>query len=144
MKRLVSIYYHKSKRTPPIHLREAKLVSGMGLTLDYHFGEEIKQLSMSDEETINWIKSFEPRGLCFERFFPNLIVDEMRKLDKDVLLGVGETMLKVTENEKTCFVENCHLFHKGAECKLRDKVVFLSVLRGGVIRSGDTISIKKE
>ncbi len=141
MKTLESIFYHKAKRTPPIELQEATLVKNKGLVGDYHYGDTDKQLTISDVRTINWMTNSVEKGLCFERFFPNLIVDDLSKLSTNDVIGVGSTKLVVTKNYKDCYAKKCHLYNKGSACRLREHVMFLKVLKGGMIHVKDNINL---
>ncbi len=143
MKTLENIFYHKLKKTPPINVKRALLVENKGLVGDYHFGEMDKQLSLSDLSTIDWIKNSNEDGLCFKRFLPNLIVDEMEQISNNTIIDIGESKLIVTQNKKECHAKQCHLYNKGNKCKLRENVIYLNVLKGGSINIKDKI-VKKD
>ena len=80
-------------------------------------------------------------GLCGSRYGANLVVEGMDfgSLHENMLLAIGETVLRITQLGKECF-PNCPLVVEGQNpCYLQEHCGFLAVEQGGAIRLGDGV-----
>ena len=121
-------------------LDEVRLVTDYGLEGNY-IGGGLKQICLQSEEAQNWMNEQTTRGLCFERFNENILISGLDSslLPIGTLLSIGEATLKVTAS-KPCFDE-CILHSNNLLCRLSSDAKFLSVVEGGLVKVGDTLSI---
>ncbi len=53
-------------------------------------------------------------------------------------LAVGETIVEVTQIGKECHTR-CAIFYQAGDCVMPKEGIFVKVLKGGVVRTGDPI-----
>lgn len=94
------------------------------------------QVSLTDEAVVRFCKSTDPPGLCTSKFRADLIVDELVLLPSESLAACGEVQFRVEARRKHCY-PGCSLHP--AECRLNGRVLYLKVLKEGLIHIGDEI-----
>jgi len=55
-------------------------------------------------------------------------------------LSVGETLLEVTQIGKVCH-DHCAIYYAAGDCVMPREGIFVRVLKGGLLRAGDTITL---
>ena len=130
--------YHK-KGEPGTTLPELELSEGLGVEGDFHQGGE-RQVSLFSAEARRWMEAQKDKGLCFERFRENILIEglSLEDLKNGSLLFSGDAVLRITMSGKHCYDE-CRLFSRGTPCRLSGCAVFAVVERGGIIHIGDPV-----
>ena len=135
---IAALTRYRKKGDPGEALREAKLLTGLGMEGDFHQGGE-RQLCLLASEVRRWMDSQTEKGLCFGRFKENILITGALELSPGARLRAGEAVLRLSKSRKGCHSE-CVLFSRGIGCRLSGRAVFAVVERGGNIRVGDDIS----
>ena len=130
--------YHK-KGEPGEQLTEMRLLEGLGVEGDFHQGGD-RQVSLLSIEARRWMEAQTKKGLCFEKFRENILVEglPLEDLKNGSLLSLGNVVLRTGTHNKRCYDE-CGLFSKGMPCRLSGCAVFAVVERGGTINTGNLI-----
>ena len=120
---------------------EASFIENFGLEGDHHAKGGERQISILVEEAGQGEK-----GLCHSRFKENLAVRGLAPsaLRPGIRLEAGEAeqrvVLEITGETKHCH-ERCSLREAGKSCSLAGLNLFAKVLKSGVIRVGDGVSV---
>ena len=135
-----SIKVYSEKGAAGLEIAEGRLVEDLGLEGDCHAKGGERQISLLFAETSG--PDSTEKGLCHLRFKENISIsglapDEVRA---GVRLEAGEAILEITGETKHCH-EECVLFEAGKICSLAGQNLFAKVVKSGVIRSGDRVSI---
>jgi cyclic pyranopterin phosphate synthase len=143
-----SIKIYSAKGTPGEKLSEAMLNENLGLEGDFHAKGGDRQVSLLCAETKDLILKQKEKGLCFSRFRENIII---QGFDHDILrsgmrleAGVfaeNPVVLEITGETKICHKE-CSLYEAGKRCTLSGMSLFAKVIKGGILRAGDRITVK--
>ena len=131
--KVCALKLYRKKGAPGELVSEINLVENIGIEGDYHKGSD-KQISILSEEARLWMENQAEKGLCFDKFKENILVDRTQGLKTGNLLSAGAT-LRITE-AKSCYDE-CSLFLKGSVCLLSRDAFFAMVEQGGVLKTGD-------
>jgi len=115
------------------------LIKGLGVEGDFHQGGD-RQVSLLGAEARAWMESQTKKGLCFERFKENMLIEGLSEeaLKSGDLLLAGKAVLRISGAGKHCFKE-CVLFSEGQECLLSESALFAIVEESGYVRSGDYV-----
>ena len=118
---------------------EGVLIVGKGLEGDGHFGFAHRQVSLISIEDIRIMMAKLP-NLRPGSFAENLTTEgfDLGKLHIGDQLRVGETLLEVSQIGKECH-SHCEVFRQTGECIMPKKGIFTKVIKGGRVKSGDTI-----
>ena len=118
---------------------EGVLIVGKGLEGDGHFGFAHRQVSLISIEDIRIMIAKLP-NLRLGSFAENLTTEgfDLGKLHIGDQLRVGETLLEVSQIGKECH-SHCEVFRQTGECIMPKKGIFTKVIKGGRVKSGDTI-----
>jgi len=138
--KVIGLTLYNKKGEPGTPLPELKLLDGIGVEGDFHQGGD-KQVSLLLAEVRRWMEAQTKKGLCFERFRENVLIEglPLENLENGSLLSLGDAVLRVSIGKKHCY-EECGLFSRGAPCRLSGSAVFAVVERGGIIRIGDFVT----
>lgn len=130
-----------TKKTP---VAQAMLVEDWGIEGDAHAGKWHRQVSLLSLERI---REFQARGVPVEPgdFGENLIVEgyDLKRFPVGTRLRTrGGCLLEVTQIGKECH-SHCQIFRAVGDCIMPREGIFARVIRGGLLRSGDTIELEK-
>ena len=129
------------KGTEKTPVPSAELVADWGIRGDAHAGPWHRQVSLLG---LGEIEAFRARGAeaAFGAFGENLVVDglRMRLLPVGTRLMVGGALLEITQIGKECH-SRCRIYETMGDCIMPREGVFSRVLRGAVIRAGDTVTV---
>ena len=119
---------------------EADLVADWGIEGDAHAGKWHRQVSLLSYEKI---EEFRNKGADVGNgaFGENLIVEgyDFKNLPVGSIFHVGdEAILRMTQIGKECH-NHCQIFQKMGDCIMPREGVFAEVVRGGHIRTGDSV-----
>lgn len=127
------------KGTEKHSIEEGCFLENFGIKGDAHGGKWHRQVSLLSYDKI---KEFNDRGAGVEdgAFGENLVVEgiDFSSLPVGTRFYAGDAVLEMTQIGKECH-SHCAIFHKMGECIMPREGVFARVLKGGRIRSGDTM-----
>jgi len=140
IKKIVSIAVSKKKGTRKLPVNAAYVVEDHGLRDDAHSGPWGRQVSFLASESIEESRS---KGLevGFGDFAENVATEGIDW--KNVAIGarvkLGESVIvEITQIGKECH-KKCAIYYQAGDCIMPKEGVFGRVLKGGWIRSGDSI-----
>lgn len=118
---------------------EGLLLEELGIEGDAHAGFMHRQVSLIAIEDIRTMMEKLP-DLVPGSFAENLTTEgfDLSALKVGDRLRVGETILEVSQIGKECHTK-CEVFKKTGECIMPKKGIFTRVIRGGKVKTGDTI-----
>lgn len=138
---IIAVCTSPKKGTAKKDVGAAVLLEDFGIEGDAHAGKWHRQVSL-----ISWQKivDFKARGAIVRHgcFGENLIVDgiDFASLPLGTRFAVGEALLELTQIGKECH-SHCQIFHTMGECIMPTQGVFTRVLRGGQVKTGDTLAV---
>ncbi len=131
----------EKKGTVKKSIGSARLIEDWGLENDAHAGKWHRQVSLLSYEAA---EAFRAKGApvtdgCFGE---NLLVEgyDMKSLPVGTVLLCGDSVLEMTQIGKECHT-GCRIREITGDCIMPREGVFARVLRGGVIREGDEITV---
>jgi cyclic pyranopterin phosphate synthase len=138
--RVAGLWRYAAKGSPGEKLQSARLVEGVGLEGDCHAAGGERQISLLTQDERQWINAQTRRGLCFDRYKENLLLDGV--LPNVIAPGnnvkVGEAVIHISAIQKHCF-EECPLSGRGPGCILAGQSLFAGVISSGIVQIGDPV-----
>ena len=118
---------------------EGLLLDELGIEGDAHAGFMHRQVSLISIEDIRTMMEKLP-DLVPGSFAENLTTEgfDLSALKVGDRLKVGETILEVSQIGKECHTK-CEVFRKTGDCIMPKKGIFTRVIKGGKVKTGDTI-----
>lgn len=142
MGKILAVCISEKKGTQKINVKERRLIENHGLEGDAHAGTWHRQVSLlSNEKIIDFIN----RGGDVNQgdFGENLIVEgiDLAKLPVGTKLQINDDiLLEVTQIGKECH-SHCAIYHTVGDCIMPREGIFTRVLKGGIVKVGDTIKV---
>lgn len=127
-------------------MKEGYIRQNYGLADDAHADcTTHRQVSLMAIESINKMRDL---GLDVGPgdFAENLTTEGIEMFSLPVGTGVyigGEVILEITQIGKECHTK-CAIYHQIGQCIMPQEGVFTKVIRGGLVKAGDEIKIRKE
>lgn len=120
---------------------EAVLTADWGIENDAHAGHWHRQISLLPQNKINDFNQ-KGAGVSPGDFGENLIVEglDFRGISVGDRLSVGECILEITQIGKECH-SHCAIFRKMGECIMPGNGIFAKVIKGGILRKGDEVTV---
>lgn len=133
----------KKKGTVKRAVPGARIVAGHGIEDDAHAGAWHRQISLLDEADIDRMR-VKGLDLAPGAFGENLVTEG---LDLDALgigsrIAVGEAELEIAQIGKVCHTR-CAIYHRTGDCIMPRAGIFARVLRGGEVRPGLPIEVRR-
>jgi len=118
---------------------EGLLLEELGIEGDAHAGFMHRQVSLIAIEDIRTMMEKLP-DLVPGSFAENLTTEgfDLSALKIGDRLKVGETILEVSQIGKECHTK-CEVFRKTGDCIMPKKGIFTRVIKGGKVKTGDTV-----
>jgi MOSC domain-containing protein YiiM len=125
--------------------RPSITINEKGVVNDAHAGDWHRQVSLLADESIRRFETKLDRRLEYGEFAENIttrgiVLHETTPGDK---FFIGETELEVTQIGKKCHGDDCQIFQLVGSCVMPKEGIFCKVIKGGIIKPGDTIVYKK-
>lgn len=142
MGKILAVCISEKKGTQKINVKERRLIENHGLEGDAHAGTWHRQVSLlSNEKIIDFIN----RGGDVNQgdFGENLIVEgiDLAKLPVGTKLQINDDiLLEVTQIGKECH-SHCAIYHTVGDCIMPREGIFTRVLKGGIVKVGDSIKV---
>ncbi|OIO38877.1 MAG: MOSC domain-containing protein [Candidatus Omnitrophica bacterium CG1_02_49_10] len=139
---IVAISTSKKKGVPKSNLENARLIEDKGIDGDIHAEGGVRQISLLASESIEKMRS---KGL---KVRPGSFAENITTADIDLLnlnindrirLG-GSTILEISQKGKVCH-KPCAIYYRAGDCVMPKEGVFGRVVKGGVIKVGDSIEV---
>ena len=113
-----------------------------GLADDAHAGEWHRQVSLLAQESIEKMQRMGLDVDCGD-FAENITTRgiDLPALPIGTRLTVGDVLIEVTQIGKECHTR-CAIFQQVGTCVMPLEGVFARVIRGGVVKPGDSIEVK--
>ena len=134
----------EKKGTAKQNVGECRLIENYGLEKDAHAGDWHRQVSLL---SFDEVEKFRARGAKVDdgAFGENLLVEgfDFKAYPVGTRFTCNEVILEITQIGKQCHSE-CAIFHQVGDCIMPREGVFARVIRGGVIKVGDTLALADE
>jgi MOSC domain-containing protein YiiM len=135
----VCISEQKGERKKPVV--EVLIRENHGIVGDAHAGDWHRQISLLALESI---KKMQDKGLDVTTgdFAENITTEgiDLPSLPIGTKLVIGETLHEVTQIGKECHTR-CAIYQQAGDCVMPREGIFVKVLRGGMIRTNDSIEV---
>lgn len=143
MSSVIAVCTSPKKGTKKQAVATVCLEEGYGITGDAHADTDThRQVSLLAIESIDKMRKL---GLELQPgdFAENLTCEgiNLSSLPVGTRISVGkETLLEVTQIGKECH-QRCAIYRQVGQCIMPDEGIFARVLKGGVVRAGDTVEV---
>jgi MOSC domain-containing protein YiiM len=142
---IVAVSVSKEKGVRKENVPESMLIEGYGFKDDAHAGDWHRQVSLLAMESIGKIRA---KGLDVG---PGDFAENITTLGMDLVhlpigtrLKVGQdALMEVTQIGKECHTR-CAIYYQAGDCVMPREGIFARVLRGGIVKKGDTIVVTDE
>jgi MOSC domain-containing protein YiiM len=140
--RIVAISISDRKGVRKDNVPEAVLKPDHGVESDAHAGPWLRQVSLLASESI---RKMVEMGLDVSPgdFAENITTEgiELVSLPIGQKLRLGEeSLVEVSQIGKECH-DRCAIYHQAGDCVMPKEGIFAKVIRGGIIRTGDPITV---
>ena len=138
----VNISEKKGTQKHPVPFIELRLRHG--IVGDAHAGDWHRQISLLAQESVDGMRAACPVELDAGVFAENINTRglDLKSLPVGTHLAVGETEIEITQIGKQCH-SDCAIKKAAGRCVMPTEGVFAVVVREGVVRPGDEITIKE-
>lgn len=138
--RAVCVSDKKGEQKTPIS--SVLLKEDYGIVGDAHAGNWHRQVSLLGYESIQKVQAAMPYELADGAFAENIVTQgiTLYTLPIGTKLKIGESLCEVTQIGKECH-HGCAIRELAGDCVMPREGIFVKVLKGGAVRSGDSIDI---
>ena len=142
MATVLSINISEKKGTPKTKITEGRLIEDFGFEGDAHAGKWHRQVSLLAKESIEKAKGMRTDGLCHGMFAENITTEgiSLHTLPVGTKLQIGDALIEISQIGKECH-DGCAIRHLVGQCIMPKEGVFGRVIRGGIVKEGDTITV---
>lgn len=134
----------EKRGTQKFQIDKAEFRVGHGIVGDAHAGNWHRQVSFLG---LGEIEEFRSRGAQVElgAFGENVVAEgfTFKELPVGTRLKAGEVWFEITQIGKKCH-SHCNIYKQVGDCIMPREGVFAKVLRGGVLKAGDSLEITEE
>ena len=143
MGKVLKIQLNIKKGEAPVPVESCEAGEGSGIRGDRHVGRGERDVCLCRKELLDWMGEQDVQGLCFARHKENLLLEGFGdgELIPGRQLAGAEAVLEISDFPKHCFPEECGLAKAGIFCKLREEYQMARILRSGVIRTGEEMTL---
>ncbi|NSB13499.1 MOSC domain-containing protein [Clostridium beijerinckii] len=142
MAKVLSINISEKKGIIKTPIQEGVFIEEHGLKDDAHAGKWHRQVSLLAQESIDKMIKMGISDLDAGKFAENITTEGivLHELPVGTRLKIGETIQEVTQIGKECH-KGCAIKNQVGTCIMPTEGIFTRILKGGVIRAGDSIEI---
>ncbi len=140
--KIVSIAVSKKKGTRKSQIEQAELIEDFGLKGDAHGGPWHRQVSFLANENIEEARH-KGQEVSFGDFAENIATTgiDWKTIPIGTKVTLGKSVqLEITQIGKTCHTK-CAIYYQAGDCIMPKEGVFARVLKGGIIKCGDEITL---
>lgn len=140
---MVATSVSTKKGTRKVPQESIRLEVGLGVAGDAHAGAWHRMVSLLPEESVDEMRELLPK-LAAGDFAENILTRglSLKDLPVGTVLEVGECELAMTQIGKKCH-SDCEISRITGKCVMPTDGVFAVVTRGGTVRPGDPIRIRR-
>lgn len=144
MAKVVAVNISEKKGVVKHPIPFGNFLEDYGLEGDAHAGGGIRQVSLLGRESYNKYSERIIKGLCDGKFAENITTEGiiLYELPIGTRLKIGETVQEVTKIGKECHA-GCEIQKLVGSCIMPKEGIFTRIIKGGIVKSGDTIEIIK-
>lgn len=142
--RVLSVNISEEKGVVKDPIKQGKFIENHGLENDAHSGDWHRQVSLLGKESFEKMEELGAENLKFGDFAENITTEGiiLYELPIGTRLVIGETLHEVTQIGKKCH-SGCAISKTVGKCIMPKEGIFTRVLKGGIIKEGDTIEVLK-
>lgn len=138
--KIIAVSISDKKGAKKKNVESALLKEDFGIIGDAHAGTQNRQVSLLAEESIEKMRN---KGLKLKSgdFAENITttgIDLLSLRLGDKLKAGAEVILEVSQIGKECHTR-CAIYYQAGDCVMPTDGIFARVLKGGVIKTGDTL-----
>ncbi len=140
---VVATCVSERKGTRKVTRDSITLEVGHGIVGDAHAGNWHRQVSLLSDEAVDTMREALP-DLAAGDFAENVLTRgiDLKSLPVGTVLAVGPCELVVTQIGKTCH-NDCAIKQTTGRCVMPTEGIFTVVTRGGVVRPGDAVTVRR-
>ncbi len=123
-------------------IEKGVFIEDFGLKGDAHSGKWHRQVSLLGVESYKKMEEMGIKGLKHGDFAENITTEGiiLHELPVGTRLKIGETIQEVTQIGKECHT-GCAISQQVGKCIMPKEGIFTRVIKGGVVKKGDTIEV---
>lgn len=142
MAKVLAINISDKKGVPKTTIEMGEFIEDFGLKGDAHAGNWHRQVSFLGQESVDKVKALGIKGLCTGKFAENLTTEgiELYSLAIGTMLNINGVIFEVTQIGKECH-QKCAIYHQVGDCVMPKEGIFARVIKGGIVRSDDEITV---
>jgi MOSC domain-containing protein YiiM len=142
MAKVIDVNISETKGVIKKSIEKGYFKENHGLEGDAHAGDWHRQVSLLGQESIDKMKAMGVEGLISGKFAENITTEGivLYELPVGTKLKIGETLMEVTQIGKECH-KGCAIRSQVGDCIMPREGIFTKVLKGGYIKSGDSIEV---
>ena len=142
MAKVLSINISDKKGIKKTPIQEGIFIEEYGLKNDAHTGKWHRQVSLLAKESIDKMTAMGIDDLTAGKFAENITTEGivLHELPVGTKLKIGETIQEVTQIGKECH-KGCAIKNQVGTCVVPTEGIFTRVIKGGIVRSSDSIEI---
>lgn len=142
MAKVLSINISDKKGVIKTPIKDGLFIEEHGLKNDAHAGKWHRQVSLLAQESIDKMIKMGVNDLDAGKFAENITTEgiALHELPVGTRLKIGETVQEVTQIGKECH-KGCAIKNQVGMCIMPTEGIFTRVIKGGVVREGDSIEI---
>ena len=143
--KVIAINRSEKKGVMKTPVGEGVFIEKFGLEGDAHGGDWHRQVSLLGQESIDKMVALGAGELTPGNFAENITTQGITvyELPVDTRLKIGETLQEVTQIGKECH-KGCEIAKKVGDCVMPREGIFTIVLKGGVVKPGDSIEVLED
>lgn len=143
--KVIAINRSEKKGVMKTPVGEGVFIENFGLEGDAHGGNWHRQVSLLGQESIDKMVALGAGVLTPGNFAENITTEGITvyELPVGTRLKIGETLQEVTQIGKECH-KGCEIAKKVGDCVMPREGIFTIILKGGVVKPGDTIEVLED
>ena len=143
--KVIAINRSEKKGVMKTLIGEGVFIEKFGLEGDAHGGDWHRQVSLLGQESIDKMVALGAGELEPGNFAENITTEGITvyELPVGTRLKIGETLQEVTQIGKQCH-KGCEISKKVGDCVMPREGIFTIILKGGVVKPGDTIEVLED
>ncbi|MDE1468714.1 MOSC domain-containing protein [Eubacterium limosum] len=143
--KVIAINRSEKKGVMKTPIGEGVFIENFGLEGDAHGGDWHRQVSLLGQESIDKMVALGAGELEPGNFAENITTEGITvyELPVGTRLKIGETLQEVTQIGKQCH-KGCEIAKKVGDCVMPREGIFTIILKGGVVKPGDTIEVLED
>ena len=143
--KVIAINRSEKKGVMKTPVGEGVFIENFGLEGDAHGGNWHRQVSLLGQESIDKMVALGAGELTPGNFAETITTEGITvyELPVGTRLKIGETLQEVTQIGKECH-KGCEIAKKVGDCVMPREGIFTIILKGGVVKPGDTIEVLED